>query len=165
MMLCDTNILVYAIDSESPFHHTAFQFIQENFPAKLFFTPQIFLEFFNIVTKRKGMTISPKETIEIINQFSQEENIVLPKNNTYLKALELCVKKQKSGAIIFDAYLIATALDNDIHIIATANTSDFIIFPDITILNPFLPTGIAKSEQEYIRGKGKKLKSLKDLRH
>lgn len=163
-MLCDTNILVYAVDSKSPFHKTAVQFIENNYPKKLFFTPQIFLEFFNIVTKRGGATISLKETVEIINQFSQEENLILPKINTYQKALELCKNKDRSGVIIFDAYLIATALDNNIHTIVTANTSDFLLFPEITIHNPFLPNDIRKSEQEFAKGKGKKLRGLKDIR-
>lgn len=53
-----------------------------------------------------------------------------------LKKIVFKTHKLKTD-LVFDAYLVATALSNDIDTIATDNTRDFKKFSDLNIINPF----------------------------
>ena len=62
--------------------------------------------------------------------------IIYPNNKTHYLALELIKEHKLVGNHIFDAYLAATAITNDIMEIATDNVKDFQKFK-IDIFNPF----------------------------
>lgn len=57
--------------------------------------------------------------------------IIIPKFGTEFMALELIKRLGLTGNRIFDAYLAATALSNNVDLIATDNTKDFKQFKEI----------------------------------
>jgi len=68
-------------------------------------------------------------------------SLILQTQETLYIGLELIKKYSLSADKVFDAYLAATALGNDIKVIATDNTKDFKVFKGIELLNPFVKVG------------------------
>ena len=78
-----------------------------------------------------------KDALEAVENILKACRIISPGFQTHRIALELIKKHQLSSDKIFDAYLVATILSNDITTIATDNVKDFRRITEITILNPF----------------------------
>jgi predicted nucleic acid-binding protein len=75
--------------------------------------------------------------IEAIDNILQACNIIVPDYKTHRIALEFIKKYKIVSNQIFDAYLAATAISNDIEVIATDNIKDLEIFSEIRVINPF----------------------------
>lgn len=136
-MLIDTNILVYAINSDSAKHETAKKFIEENL-GNLVIAHQNILEGIRVLTHKKfSNPVSTIEAIKAISGISNPFRIITPNRTTINLCMEYVQKLNISGNRIFDAYLAATALSNDIKVIATDNTKDFKVFKGIELINPF----------------------------
>lgn len=142
-MLIDTNILVYAINADSPKNHLAQSYLQDNI-SKLVVAHQNIFEALRVLTHPKFAhpmtTINAHEALWAIIDVCK---IIYPNNQTHYIALELINKNNLFGNQIFDAYLAATAMSNNITTIATDNIKDFQKF-EITLFNPFnkkAPTG------------------------
>jgi len=144
MILCDSNILIYAYDKKSPFHQKAKDFIEEKTEIKgeLCLTPQILLEFFAVITKQAKKPLKTKTALGIISKIKKNKNLVFifPQENTYFKALKLAEKYQIKGSDIFDLYLVATMLDNNINTLYTHNLADFRNFSEISVFSPLSKT-------------------------
>lgn len=140
MTLCDSNILVYAYDSTSPYHLKAKRFLEEKTKIKgeIGITPQVLLEFFGVVTQKVKQPLNVETASELIKEIANNKNIVClyPRQATYLRTLELAKKYKILGRDIFDAYLVATMLDNGVGLIYTRNLKDFEKFSEITALDP-----------------------------
>lgn len=135
-MLVDTNIIVYAINADSPKNQTAQSFLQENVGA-LIITHQNIFETLRVLTHPKFS--NPMKSYEAKNALEpiiKACKIIYPNNKTHHLALELIQHHNVVGNQIFDAYLAATALSNNVVDIATDNEKDFKIF-NVNILNPF----------------------------
>lgn len=135
-MLIDSNILVYAINSSSPKHKSAQIFLQENI-EKLVVAHQNIFETLRVLTHPKfpsPMATAP--ALEAIKQITNACRIISPDYKTHSIALELIKKHNLSSDLVFDAYLVATAISNNVSTIATDNAKDFKKF-DIDTLNPF----------------------------
>jgi len=91
-MLIDSNIIIYALNSDSVKSNPAQSFLTEN-----------------------ALTL------------------IFAQQNTF----ELIKKYNVSGTEIFDAYLVATALSNNILTIVTDNVKYLSKYKEITVLNPF----------------------------
>lgn len=63
--------------------------------------------------------------------------IISPDYKTHKIALNLIHRYKLTSDEIFDAYLAATALANEIHEIATDNEKDFRKMKEIRLINPF----------------------------
>lgn len=140
MILVDSNIFIYAYDSNSPFHKKAKTFLEEKSltPGEVCLTPQIMLEFFGIVTQKVRKPLSAGAAIAIIDEITANKNIlcVLPRETSFLTALKLAERHNIVGRDIFDLQLIATMLDNGIATLATHNLKDFAKFSEITTIDP-----------------------------
>jgi predicted nucleic acid-binding protein len=63
--------------------------------------------------------------------------IITPTPESIFLVREFIDKHNLKGNKIFDAYLVATAMSNNIFSIATDNVRDFSIYKEIKVINPF----------------------------
>jgi len=135
-MLIDTNILVYAINADSPKNHLAQLYLQNNI-TKLVVAHQNIFEALRVLTHPKfANPMTTQNAHEALWAIIEACRIVYPNNKTHYLALELISKNNLFGNQIFDAYLAATALSNNITTVATDNIKDFQKF-EMTLVNPF----------------------------
>lgn len=136
-MIIDSNILIYAINADSPKNKKAQEFLRENL-KDLEITHQNILETIRVLTHQKfSKPMGLKLALTAIQAISQSCRIISPTQTTYYLWLELINKYALTGNRIFDAYLAATALSNGIDIIATDNVADFKKFKGLKVINPF----------------------------
>ena len=136
-MLLDTNILIYAINADSPKNKEAQKFL-ESPTSRLEITHQNILEAIRVLTHLKySHPMKLQDALSAISEITIHLEIVTPNKTSYYLALELIKKHQLIGNRIFDAYLAATALSNDITEIATDNDRDFKKFVGLKVVNPF----------------------------
>ena len=135
-MLIDTNLLVYAINADSPKNKLAQIFLQKYIDALVVAHQNIF-EALRVLTHPKFShpmrTTDAQDALFVIVDSCR---IIYPNNTTHYVALELIKKNNLYGNHIFDAYLAATALTNNVTSIATDNEKDFKTF-GINMINPF----------------------------
>ena len=141
-ILFDTNILVYAHNLDSPYHLKAISLVQAAvegmFEAVL--AQQNLLEFYSIITdpKRVGKPLAPKEASSLVKDYLNSPfKIIFPDQETIKLAFSL--DKDSKGGEIFDTFLVAIMLSNNVKSIVTLNTKDFISFSSIKVfgLNEF----------------------------
>src|SRR3989338_1764232 len=136
-MLVDSNILVYAINIDSSKYLRAKKFLEQNI-QNLQVAHQNILETLRVLTHKKfEHPIKIKDAIGAIEGIVKGCTVISPDHRTHTFTLQLIEKYNISSNGIFDAYLIATALCNDINIIATDNVKDLGKFEGIKIINPF----------------------------
>ena|SRR5258708_27540185 len=136
-MLLDTNILIYAINSDSPKNKIAQLFIQTH-KKDLVIAHQNIFEALRVLTHPKfSHPMKVSDAQEAVLGISEVCPLITPNYKTLYLALALIKEYKLIGNQIFDAYLAATALSNDITTIATDNIKDFQKF-GITLVNPFV---------------------------
>lgn len=136
-MLVDSNIVVYAINSTSPKHIKAQKFLQNNLD-NLELAHQNIFETLRVLTHPKfPHPMKPRDAILALERIMEICMIVHPDYRTHQIALEMIKKYQISSDKIFDGYLVATALSNNIDTIVTDNVKDFRKIKEIKIINPF----------------------------
>lgn len=136
-MIVDTNILIYSINSDSPKHKKAQKFLNDNL-TDLEITHQNVLEAIRVLTHRSfSRPMNLKDALNSVLSIANSCFMISPNQSTYHLAIELINNYKLSGNRIFDAYLVATALSNEITTITTDNVKDFKIFPQIKVINPF----------------------------
>lgn len=137
LVLVDSNILVYAVNSSSPKHQAAQSFLQ-TYIGQLVLAHQNIFESLRVLTHRKfEYPMTATGAGKAIGSIAELCRIIEPNRNTYYLALGLAQKYSLYGDEIFDAYLAATALSNDVTVIATDNTKHFTRFDALEIYNPF----------------------------
>lgn len=136
-MIVDSNILIYAINADSPKHELAKKFLEENLDD-LKIAHQNILETIRVLTHKKFLRpMKLKDALDSVMAISESLQIISPDEKTIYITLELIQNHKLSGNRIFDAYLAATALSNGDYDMATDNTKDFKKFTQIKALNPF----------------------------
>lgn len=134
--LIDTNILVYAYDRNSPFHKISKDIVtdailQNNSVVAL----QNIVELSNVL---KNLYKLPFRDISgTIDTLVLDLEIIAPKNTT-LRIFSSFIKKARGDLQMFDLFLAATMLDNNITHIITANNKDFEEIEGIVAYNPFV---------------------------
>ncbi len=137
-MLVDSNILVNAINNDSPKQAAARKFLLAHQKKGLAVAHQNIFETLRVLTHSKFPNpMSAAAAIREINGIVQALQIIAPDYKTHLIALELISKNGLAGDKIFDAYLAATAMAAGITTIATDNTKDFRMFKGLRVINPF----------------------------
>ncbi|NPV29505.1 MAG: type II toxin-antitoxin system VapC family toxin [Firmicutes bacterium] len=140
MILIDTNVLVYAVNTAAPQHEESRAFVEAarrgDFPAVL--VPQVLLEFYAVVTgNRVEHPLAPETALEEVNILRS----VFPALEAPSDALErlheiLSRHPGIRGGNVFDAWLAAQMKSLGIHVICTYNTADFTRYDDITAAAP-----------------------------
>ena len=137
-MLIDTNILVYAINSDSSKYKKAKTFLKE-FKTDLVVTHQNILEGLRVITHPRYIKVlSQKEALEAVLHITSACKLINPTFYTIYIFLDLIRGYHIKSDQIFDAYLAATALSNGVDTIATDNVKDFKKITEIKIINPFV---------------------------
>lgn len=138
MVILDSNIIVYSINTDSVKSRDAQKFIDSN-KDNLCIAHQNILESIRVLTHPKFVTpMDPQKASDAVWQISNKLTLISPSNNAILLFRELVNKYKFKDDRIFDAYLVATALVNDISVIATDNVKDFNKISEISVINPFL---------------------------
>lgn len=137
MILVDSNILVYAINSRSPKNQKAEKFLSQS-SGNFAVAHQNILEALRVLTHPKfPKPMQLNSAISALRPITDAGTIVSPDHNTYPVAEQLIIKYGFKSNQIFDAYLVATALTNGIYDIATDNERDFGTIKEIKVVNPF----------------------------
>jgi len=135
-MLIDSNILIYAINISSPKNKVAIQFLKKH-QNNLVVAHQNIFETLRVLTHPKfGQSAASKDAIKSVMSIASSSKVITPNSKTHFLALELIERHNLISNKVFDAYLAATALSNEIDTIVTDNVKDFQKFP-IKIINPF----------------------------
>ncbi len=143
MILFDSNILLFAHNSLSPKHEKAKELILSATSGQIdvALAQQNILEFYSVITNPRQVekVLNTTDIQWVINEFlnSEDFTFIYPHNSTLARAIELAKKHQINKANIFDAYLAATMLDNEVETIYTDNEKHFRIFKGIEVINPF----------------------------
>lgn len=133
--LIDSNVLMYASDSESIFHEEAKQVLSACLGGgiKGVISHQNLLELIKVLIKyyKKSLQFALNTAGIYSREFSLQ--IISPLSTTY--TLFDRFLSQSEQADIFDVYLAATAIDNGIDNIITNNPKDFIGIRELKVLS------------------------------
>src|SRR5258708_5557207 len=109
-MLVDSNILIYAINLDSPKSTEAQKFLKDNV-GNLEITHQNVLESIRVLTHPKfASPMKINDCLKSITNIAESSHIVYPDQQSYYLVLELMENYNLSGNRIFDAYLVAIML-------------------------------------------------------
>ena len=137
--LIDSNIIVYALDTQSSFYQDAcgvFQRIKDKE-----FTPvvavQNITEVIHVLHRSYKVNLQEAaETIEgVITGF--DIHVITPQISTAQTFFGL-LDKHSDAKSVYDTFLVATMVDNGYTSILTVNIKDFSFFSQITSVNPFI---------------------------
>ena len=122
--LIDTNILVYSVDRASPFYQTVTDMLKKAAEdgIELCLAQQNLTEYIAVLTQ--GYKVSLASAMEDAKAFAAQFEVISPLPttlNTFFNLLENAV----SHNYVFDIYLAATMIDNDVRRIITVNEKDF----------------------------------------
>jgi len=142
--LLDTNVLVYALDQESPFHSAARTLLlraaDTAWQERLCVTPQVLAEFFAVVTnpRRVRSPRSPEEALRALEQFIALPNLtVLAVPVDVVSRWVPLVRAHRLGASrVFDAQLAATIVANGVRRIYTFDRAHFECFAELEVITP-----------------------------
>jgi toxin-antitoxin system PIN domain toxin len=138
----DANVLVYAINPDSPQHAAAHGLLQAAHEpsVSLYVTSQILCEFYSVITNRKRVAspTSPSDARLIISDLLAQPGVhVLPiTGQAVARLMELLRRRSVTGSAVFDLQIAATMLASNIRRIYTFNDRDFMRFPELTVLSP-----------------------------
>ncbi len=143
MILLDSNVVVYAHAAHSPFFEAAKRLRDQAVHGELeaCISPQVMCEFIATCTNPKLFrpALTPAQAVKESIAYWTSPNIrkILPKDRTIERMAGLIAHHRLIGQHIYDVFLVATMLDNDVRTIYTLNTKDFERYPDIRVVNPF----------------------------
>jgi predicted nucleic acid-binding protein len=139
----DTNLIVYAINKDSPYYARATALMEAVGEGELeiCLSLQVLGELYATATNPKKVekALTPEEAVMVIEGLLRADTILklYPKQETLRLTLDLVKRYQLKSLDFFDAQIVATMLDNGVTTIYTANEDDFAIFEEITAVNPF----------------------------
>jgi uncharacterized protein len=138
--LVDANVLIYAVNSDSPHHERAKRWLE----AALSGTdpvgvPWIVVLAFLRVTTRRGILERPlrvDDAVAYVDSWLQQPpvEVVLPGPNHWRVLRTLIAVSGTAGNLTFDAHLATLALEGGWTLVSTDN--DFHRFRDLKLLNP-----------------------------
>ena len=137
LVLVDSNLLIYAINSSSPKHQIAQKFIRDH-SGEFTLAHHNILETLRVLTHPKFPSpMKVKDAIVAVSKIVEAAQVIFPSLETYHVVISMIEQYKLTANRIYDAYLVATMITNELNIIVTDNENDFRIFPQIKIINPF----------------------------
>jgi len=136
--LVDSNILIYAHDTDSPFFDKASDFLQSRIEdGTVCFALQNITEAFRIWTQKLQKPISTQDAWSIADYYIHSGiQIINPSPDAYAILKKLTITYRITGVHIFDALLVATMIEHNISTIFTVNTKDFSVYREVKTVNP-----------------------------
>ena len=123
----DTNILIYASDSHSPWHQPAKEKIKkllgEGF--RLFISPQILREYVSVASRSTGKHVPWDMILKNYESFQRHFTLLGEDRDTVNELRQLLSKIPAAGKQVHDANIVATMLAHNIPCLLTNNTDDF----------------------------------------
>lgn len=139
-VLLDTNVLVYASDSGSPYH-AACAALQEKALRKEIeacISPQILYEYFagvtNPNTAARPLTID--EALSDVERLAQAYPLIFPPADTHVQVVQLVRTTGLAARHVHDVHLAATMIGNGVSTIYTYDTKSSGKIPGLTVLQP-----------------------------
>jgi len=139
--LVDTNVLVYALLPDVPEHAASRALLDraQNGDASLCVTPQVFAEFYAVVTDSRRVTVprQPAEALDAIRQYLTLPGLrLLPVPDVVTRWVKLVEDHPVTRGAVFDRQLAGTMLGNGVTRIYTYNRPDFEVLEGIEALTP-----------------------------
>ncbi|HKP53739.1 MAG TPA: PIN domain-containing protein [Chloroflexia bacterium] len=136
----DTNILVYATMSQSPFHaqaQAALQTLNSN-SDELWISRQIIREYLAVLSRAQASSgaVSPADLIREVESFLKQYAIAEDGPDVTAKLLDLLLLIDTGGKQVHDANIVATMLVHGIGTLLTHNVSDFTRFSSLITVVP-----------------------------
>lgn len=133
--LIDTNILVYALDKNSPFFSKAAAILDDCLKGKIdgVVAHQNLTELVAILASVYQIPLS--SSLKDAADFGANLKVIYPRSTTFLTFTRLLGSKRKAD--IFDYYLAATMIDSGVGKVLTRNVKDFKNIKGIKAINPF----------------------------
>jgi len=141
----DMNLLVYAHNEDSDFHHQAVRFIEQVFneydvdgQLNVCLSTQVLTEFINVMT-RQTLTrpLSIQDAADVVQDYLDTGVLVLAHKETQMQTFLTLLKTVTTRRKMFDVVLAATLKDHGVAGLYTVNTADFEGFEWLTVINPF----------------------------
>lgn len=144
MVALDTNLLVYAHNTASPFHAQARAFIEDVMNERddegqlaICIPAQVFMEFLNVITwHRLEAPLPLADATQIVQDYLDTGVTILYPQPTQLNTLLDLLKSVTTRKKVFDVALAATLKDHSIADLYTVNTKDFKEFEFLDVKNP-----------------------------
>ncbi len=141
-MIVDANVLLYAVDTRSPFHEPAKAWLENslNEPARIGLPWASLLAFQRICTHPRASAnpLSPSEAWSFVADWLDADAAWVPvPGDRHAEIIRgLIVAGDLRGNLVTDAHLAALAIEHGVGVCST--DSDFARFPQITWVNPIL---------------------------
>ncbi len=138
--MLDSNILVYAADSISPYHKESMKFRDQGAKGEVAacLCTTVLNEFHAIVTdpNRVENPLTYQQALKELNQYRKAFVIYYPTEEVLDELTNLLKKHEITSQKVFDSFIVATMLANGIKKIYTANQNDFEKFEEIEVDGP-----------------------------
>lgn len=140
MNLVDANVLIYAVDSDSPHHEKARRWLESALSGieSIGFAWTVLLAFLRVTTRR-GIMVKPLDVsaaIAYVDSWLQQPNaeIVEPDENHWAILRSLITAAGTAGNLTSDAHLAALAIGNGLTLVSTDH--DFRRYAGLSVVNP-----------------------------
>lgn len=140
-MLVDANVLLYAVDADSPFHERARELLEEalNGARRVALPWASLLAFVRIATHPRALRnpLSGPEAWQLVEEWLDAPAAWVPEPGRAYRSIlgELVRELDLRGALVSDAALAALCLEHGLAVVSA--DSDFARFRDLTWTNPF----------------------------
>lgn len=144
MIAIDTNLLVYAHNTASPFHSKAKTFIEDTMNDRddegrltICIPAQVLMEFLNGITwHRLEAPLPLAAAAQTVQDYLDTGVTILYPQPTQLNTLLDLLKSVTTRKKVFDVALAATLKDHGVSGLYTVNTKDFDEFSFLDVTNP-----------------------------
>jgi len=143
VILVDANVLVYAIDADSPHHRPARLWIEETLsgPTPVGLAWIVLLAFLRLTT-RSGILrrpLTPERAMGFVDEWLAQPHVraVAPGENHWAVLRNLLRTTGTAGNLTSDAHLAALAIEHGARICST--DADFRRFPGVEVVSPLDP--------------------------
>lgn len=140
MILIDANLLIYAIDADSPHHRTARRWLEDTLSGttQVGFPWIVILAFLRVTTRSTIVRtpLAAEDALDIMATWLQQPYVstVRPGENHWPVLRNLLQSTGTAGNLTSDAHIAALALEQGYSIYSADN--DFKRFPGVTHINP-----------------------------
>jgi toxin-antitoxin system PIN domain toxin len=140
VILLDTNVLVYAVDSEARLHAACREVVSRAMSGRLgaVVVPQVLMEFFAVVTsaRRVQSPLSAADATAQVTDWRQSIRVRYPTQRCLEEWAVMTEQLRPVGLEVHDVFLAAQMLAHGIREICTVNAGDFAGIEGITVLHP-----------------------------
>ena len=140
MILLDANLLIYAVNADSPHHARSRRWLEEMLSGDtLVGLPWIVVLAFVRITTRAGImriTLSVEQAVAFVDDWLAQPYVTLvgPGDGHWLVLRNMLIAGGAAGNLTSDAHLAALAIEHGCALASTDN--DFRRFSGVTLINP-----------------------------